>query len=132
MQQSLDSDDADPHAATTKTNVALGLLRICPNEPILVINHSDIDAEDSSFQFVVGTHRRRLFKPIILRNAPYREWVELGVVREGLFALLYSSSPSAEINELVHGHANLKEKSIRFASSPTKHRVYAHVIAPRM
>ncbi len=132
VHKPLDSDDADPHAATTKTSVALGLLRICPNEPILVINHSDTDAEDSPFQFVVGTHRRGVFKPTILRNAPYHEWVELGVVREGLFALLYSSSPSAEINELARGHANLKEKSIRFSSSPTGHRVYAHVIAPNV
>ena len=132
VHQPLDSNDENLHSATTKTSVALGLLRICPNEPILVINHSDTDAEDSPFQFVVGTHRRGVFKPTILRNAPYHEWVELGVVREGLFALLYSSSPSAEINELARGHANLKEKSIRFSSSPTGHRVYAHVIAPNV
>lgn len=130
VHQPLDSDDTNPHAATTKTSVALGLLRICPNEPILVINHSDSDAEDSPFQFVVGTLRNRVFKPAILRNAAYHEWVEVGLVREGLFALLYSSSPSAEITELPRGHADLKEKSIRFARSPTGHRVYARVIAP--
>lgn len=130
VHQPLDSDDTNPHAATTKTSVALGLLRICPNEPILVINHSDSDAEDSPFQFVVGTHRRGVFKPAVLRNAAYHEWMEVGLVREGLFALLYSSSPSAEISELPRGHADLKEKSIRFARSPTGHRVYARVIAP--
>lgn len=130
VHQPLDSDDKNPHAATTKTSVALGLLRICPNEPILVINHSDSDAEDSPFQFVVGTLRNRVFKPAILRNAAYHEWVEVGLVREGLFALLYSSSPSAEISELPRGHADLKEKSIRFARSPTGHRVYARVISP--
>lgn len=130
VHQPLDSDDTDPHAATTKTSVALGLLRICPNEPILVINHSDSDAEDSPFQFVVGTHRRGVFKPAVLRNAAYHEWVEVGLVREGLFALLYSSSPSAEISELPRGHADLKEKSIKFALSPTGHRVYARVISP--
>ena len=132
VHQPLDSDDDDLHAATTKTSVALGLLRICPNEPILVINHSESHAEDSPFQFVVGTHRRGVFQPAILRNAAYHDWVELGLVREGLFALLYSSSPAAEIMDLPRGHQDLKERQIRFAHSPTGHRVYGRVVSPNM
>jgi hypothetical protein len=132
VHQPLDSDDDNPHAATTKTSVALGLLRICPNEPILVINHSESHAEDSPFQFVVGTHRRGVFQPAILRNAAYHDWVELGLVREGLFALLYSSSPSAEMMDLPRGHQDLKERQIRFAHSPTGHRVYGRVVSPNM
>lgn len=132
VHQPLDSDDGNPHAATTKTSVALGLLRICPNEPILVINHSESHAEDSPFQFVVGTHRRGVFQPAILRNAAYHDWVELGLVREGLFALLYSSSPSAEMMDLPRGHQDLKERQIRFAHSPTGHRVYGRVVSPNM
>lgn len=130
IHEPLYGNDEDLHAATIKTSVALGLLRICPKEPILVINHSETDAEDSPFQFVVGTHRRGVFKPAVMRNAAYHEWIELGVVREGLFSMLYSSSPSAEMSELPRGHQDLKERTIRFASSPTGHRVYARITTP--
>lgn len=124
------ADDKDPYKPTAKTGVALGLLRLCPGESLKVINHAQNEAEESPFQFFVGTVKRGFFDASIKRGVNYHQWYELGIVREGVFALLYSSAPRAQTGTMQRGDIELVEKKLPVAGALTGHKVFARAISP--
>jgi hypothetical protein len=126
----LQPDAKDFYKPTAKTGVALGLLRLCPGERLMVINHAKSEMEDSPFQWFVGTHKRNVFVPKLLRGAPYQQWVELGVILENTFYLPYSSAPRASLNTIQRGDTELHERKLGFAGNTSGHRVYACAVGP--
>ena len=127
----LDADPENPYAATAKTGVALGLLRLCPGETLKVVNHATLANTDSPFQYFVGAFRRDQFQTAIQRGQNYDEWVELGRPLNGVFVMGYTTSSKAAIeNSLKRGETVLSEQSIRLSGNTQGHKVFAKVVSP--
>lgn len=126
----LQADDNNPYAPTTKTGVALGLLRVSPGETLKVINHAQENNNDSPFQYFVGTHRRDIFSAALKRGDSYGKWTELGPIRAGVFPLLYTTQSQA-LNGIKRGTNGLVEKNIEFSGSDAQgKKVFAKIISP--
>ena len=126
----LDADPSNPYAATAKTGVALGLLRLCPGETLKVVNHATLANTDSPFQYFVGTFRRDQFQTAIQRGQNYDEWVELGRPLNGVFVMGYTTSSKAALeNSLKRGEIVLSERSIRLSGHTQGQKVFAKVIS---
>lgn len=131
IHEPLNADPEDPYAATAKTGVALGLLRLCKGETLKVVNHAQQNNADSPFQFFVGTHRRNIFNAAIQRGQTYQEWMELGAIRQGVFPLLYTSSPQAAIAaSMKRGDKGLLEQNLEFSGDTAGCKVFAQVVSP--
>lgn len=127
----LDADPSNPYAATAKTGVALGLLRLCPGETLKVVNRATLANTDSPFQYFVGAFRRDQFQMAIQRGQNYDEWVELGRPLNGVFVMGYTTSSKAAIeNSLKRGEIVLSERSIRLSGHTQGQKVFAKVISP--
>ena len=126
----LQTDADNPYAPTTKTGVALGLLRVSPGETLKVINHAQVNNTDSPFQYFVGTHRRNIFSATLKRGDIYEEWQEIGAIRGGIFPLLYTTQPQA-LNGIERGTNGLIEQSIEFSGSDVQgKKVFAKITNP--
>lgn len=126
----LQADESNPYAPTTKTGVALGLLRVSPGETLKVVNHAHKLNSDSPFQYYVGTHRRNIFSVGLKRGDTYGEWAELGAIRGGIFPLLYTTQPQA-LNSIERGTNGLVEQNIEFSGSDIQgKKVFAKIITP--
>ena len=126
----LQTDEESPFKPTTKTGVALGLLRVSPGETLKVINHAQQNNVDSPFQFFVGTHRRGMFSASIKRGDTYEKWQELGAIRAGVFPLLYTSQSQA-LNGIERGTNGLKEYDIEFSGSDIQgKKVFGRIMTP--
>jgi hypothetical protein len=126
----LQADESNPYSPTTKTGVALGLLRVSPGETLKVINHDHKLNSDSPFQYYVGTHRRNIFSVGLKRGDTYGEWAELGAIRGGVFPLLYTTQPQA-LNSIERGTNGLIEQNIEFSGSDVQgKKVFAKIITP--
>lgn len=130
IHKPLRSDPNDPFKPNTKTGVALGLLKMTPGEVLKVVNHDLTETTESLFQYYVGTHRRGVFKVGIHRGEEYDQWVELGRVRQGVFPLLYTTSPQA-LNNMERGSSGLVEREIEFKGDiPKGAKVFGRIIGP--
>lgn len=126
----LEADDNNPYTPTTKTGVALGLLRVSPGETLKVINHAKQDNHDSPFQFYIGTHRRGLFTAVIKIGDDYEQWQELGAIRAGVFPLLYTTQSQALLG-IERGTFGLVEHDIEFSGGEVKgKKVFARIMTP--
>ena len=126
----LQTDEKNLFKPTTKTGVALGLLRVSPGETLKVINHAQQNNVDSPFQFFVGTHRRGMFSASIKRGDTYEKWQELGAIRAGVFPLLYTSQSQA-LNGIERGTNGLKEHDIEFSGSDIQgKKVFGRIMTP--
>lgn len=128
----LPMDEAHPHAPTTKTGVALGLLRLAPGEGALLKNrlHTANDGQ-APFAWFAGRLRRGRFEPVIAPNMAYGEWRELGPLQQGVFSMYVSSSPRAH-NGLSEGDAELKKHRLDFPAAPAGSRFFARAIKPHL
>ncbi len=130
IHEPLQADENNPYTPTTKTGVALGLLRVSPGETLLVINHAQQQNNDSPFQYFVGTHRRNIFSAALKRGDAYDQWQEIGAIRSGMFPLLYTTQPQA-LNGIQRGTNGLIEKNIEFSGSDIQgKKVFAKIISP--
>ncbi|WP_217488962.1 hypothetical protein, partial [Acinetobacter bereziniae] len=126
----LEADENNPYTPTTKTGVALGLLRVSPGETLKVINHAKLDSHDSPFQFYIGTHRRGLFTAVIKIGDGYEQWQELGAIRAGVFPLLYTTQSQALLG-IERGTFGLVEHDIEFSGGDVKgKKVFARIMTP--
>ncbi|AUX85694.1 hypothetical protein C3F34_06190 [Acinetobacter sp. ACNIH2] len=126
----LQTDETNPFKPTTKTGVALGLLRVSPGETLKVINHAQQNNVDSPFQFFVGTHRRGMFTASIKRGDAYEKWQELGPIRAGVFPLLYTTQSQA-LSGIERGTNGLKEQDIEFSGSDIQgKKVFGRIMSP--
>lgn len=118
-------DEKNPHAPTTKTGVALGLLRLAPGENTLLVNHIARKHDgEAPFAWFVGRLRQGYFAPVLSPGAEYGAWEELGPLQQGVFNVYVTVSPRAN-NEmgLAEGDAELKKYRFDFPAAPTKGRV---------
>ena len=128
----LPMDDTKPHAPTSKTGVALGLLRLVPGEGTLMTSHLHAANDGQApFAWFVGRLRRGRFDPIILPNMPYGVWRELGALQQGVFNMYASLSPRAH-NGLAEGDPELRKNRLDFPAAPTGSRVYARAVKPHL
>lgn len=125
-------DEGHPHAPTTKTGVALGLLRLVPGENTLLKNHLHIANDGQApFAWFAGRLRRGRFEPALAPNVPYGEWRELGPLQQGVFSMYVSASPRAHTG-LSEGDAELKKHRLDFPAAPQGARVYVRAVKPHM
>ncbi|MFZ4626038.1 MAG: hypothetical protein ACOYNF_17610 [Rhodoferax sp.] len=127
----LPPDETDVYRPTGKTGVALGLLRLCPGSPTLVIHHAERNlAGDAPFLHYVGRIRLGQFHVCLPQGAPYQKWLELGPVRERVFVLVHSQQRRAHLGEMKEGDIGLQQKRIDLAGNCTGLRVYGRAVSP--
>lgn len=123
------NDPSSPYSPNTKTGVALGLLELVPGSATAIVNHSASQkGGEAPFNFYVGTVKRRLFVPGVLRHARFGEWQELGVIREGYFNLVYTQSSLATSGQMGEGDMELEYKQLDVPSEPGS-RLFARAVA---
>ena len=126
----LPMDDDHPHAPTTKTGVALGLLRLVPGANTLLHNHVHERHEGQApFAWFVGRMRRGRFEPVLSPDTLYGQWLELGPLQQGVFNLFASASPRAR-NGLPEGDVELRKHRQEFAAAAPGARLFARASAP--
>ncbi len=123
----LPMDDDHPYRPTAKTGVALGLLRLCPGEPIRVIHH-DQAAAAPVLRYFVGKIVRQKFVPVLQRGDTGTDWVEVGALRDGVFYLVYTSSPLAVTGDMPHSDPDLTTIALRFSGLGVGYRVFVRLV----
>ena len=128
----LAADESDVYRPTGKTGVALGLLRLCPGSPTLVINHAERNVMgDAPFLHYLGRIRLGKFHVCLPQGAPYQQWVELGPVRERVFVLVHSQEPRALLGDMKEGDIGLQQKRLDLAGNTNGLRVYGRAVSPQ-
>lgn len=126
----LPMDEAHPHAPTSKTGVALGLLRLVPGENTLLLNHlHEVNDGQAPFAWFAGRMRRGRFEPVIAPSVKYGEWHALGPLQQGVFNMYVSSSPRAHTG-LMEGDIELKKSRLDFPAAPDGALVFARAVKP--
>lgn len=127
----LPMDDAQPHAPTAKTGVALGLLRLVPGENTLLKNHLHMANEgEAPFAWYAGRIRRGQFEPGLAPSATYGEWRELGPLQQGVFNLYITNSPRA--HALKDGDTELRKHRLDFPAAAQDARLFARAAKPHL
>lgn len=130
VHKPLPIDDNAPHKPTTKTGVALGLLRLAPGKNTLLIDHVYTRHDGQApFAWFIGRLRRDRFQPLISPGANYGEWHELGPLQQGVFNLYASTSPRAS-SGLAVGDPELKMQRHDFPAASSGALLFARATAP--
>ena len=125
-------NEAKPHAPTTKTGVALGLLSLVPGENTLLLNHVHTRHDGQApFDWFVGRLYRQTFDPSLVPGAPYGAWHELGPLQQGVFNLFVTNSRRAHTG-LQEGHPELKKHRLDFPAAPANARLFARAVGPHL
>ncbi len=123
------NNPSSPYSPNTKTGVALGLLELCPGSATAIVNHSASQkGGEAPFNFFVGAIKRRRFQPGVLKHARFGEWLELGIIREGYFSLVYTQSPLATSGQMSEDDLELEHKQLDMPSSPGS-KAFARAVA---
>lgn len=129
----IDKDPKNHFKPNAKTAVALGLLEFRPGSPVRVINRNhQATGGEAIFNFYVGRIRRRKFTPLIKRGAIFGEWVELGIIRDRVFDLVYSHSPQSNTGEMPETHPELNYKHLNLAGRCDGQKLFAMVVGPNL
>ena len=128
----LPMDEAKPHAPTTKTGVALGLLSLVPGENTLLLNHVHARHDGQApFDWFIGRLYRKTFDPSLVPGATYGAWHELGPLQQGVFNLFVTNSRRAHTG-LPEGHPELKKHRLDFPAAPANARLFARAVGPHL
>ncbi len=123
-------DENNPHAPTSKTGVALGLLQLVPGENTLTICHLDHQNDgEAPFSWSVGKLRRGVFQPLLSPGAQYGVWKELGPLQQGVFNLFSSNSPRAQ-NQMEQGDPELRKQRLDFPSTSQDEILFIRATGP--
>lgn len=126
----LPMDESNPHAPTTKTGVALGLLRLVPGENTLLLDHVNRRHDGQApFTWFVGRLRRSQFVAVLESGANYGEWREIDMLKEGVVNLYVTASPRVH-RGLPEGDPELKKHRLDFPAASPAARLYARPIGP--
>ncbi len=130
VHQPLPMNTDNPHAPTTKTGVALGLLRLVPGKNTLLVDHLRQRHDGQApFAWFAGRLRRGRFDPTLAPGAAYQHWHELGPLQQGVFNLYASSSPRSH-HGLPEGDPELKMFRLDFPAAPFGARLFARATTP--
>lgn len=125
-------DNANIHAPTAKTGVALGLLRLAPGRKVKIINHVRAEhGDEAPFRFFLGRLRRSLFQPALTPDTRYGQWHELGPIAQGIFDLRYTMSPRAR-QEMRDGDPELYSSPMRWPEARDGDRLWVRAVAPNV
>lgn len=126
----LPMDDKKPHAPTSKTGVALGLLKLTPGRGVLIKNENQ-ERHDGQAQFgwFVGRILRNQFKPFLTPDIDYQEWMDLGVIHGGVFNLYATKSPRA-LQGLADGSPELAFHSLSLPDAMAGARLFVRANSP--
>ncbi|MBB1488625.1 hypothetical protein [Oceanospirillum sediminis] len=131
LHHPLNMSSEQPDKVTAKTGVALGLLDLVPGNPVKIVNHArEKSAGEAPFKYYIGRIRRGHFHPQLKRNASYQTWQEIGVVLNGRFDLVYTTSPLAHDGTLESSSDELNFIPLELAQFVDKQRLFARAIAP--
>lgn len=131
IYEPLNTDPNNHYAATAKTGVALGLLKVAGGEGLKVVNHASHANTDSPFQFFIGGFRRGVLHASIHRGQTYNEWIELGRPLNGVFIMGYTQRPNASISGTINrGETGVYEKKLNLSGNTTNQHIFARVISP--
>jgi len=124
-------DEANPHAPTAKTGVALGLLALSPGEHVKLIDHVRSRHDDEApFRYSVGrVGRDHTFTPLLNPKTPYGQWVKIGKLQQGVFKLLFTASPRAR-SGIALGDPELRTTPIDFPTARDGDYLFARAVAP--
>lgn len=124
-------DDNAPYKPTCKTAVALGLLILRPGSSTHVINHMLNRANgDAPFRFHVGTIKAEKFNVIMPQGSPYSKWHQLGIIREGLFELYFSTSAQALTNNIDVSDVSVYTNILEFSGDTMLHKAFIRAVSP--
>ncbi|MGL5040161.1 MAG: hypothetical protein ACRC6D_08625 [Aeromonas sp.] len=123
-------DEANHHAPTAKTGVALGLLRLCPGEGVKLIDRvRSAHHDEAPFRYYVGSVRRRQFDAKLTPTDNQEGWTLLGVMPQTVFKLCYSQSPRAR-GAMDAGDPELLTHRVDFPTAQPGSKVFVRAIAP--
>jgi hypothetical protein len=127
----LPMDSADVYRPTAKTGVALGLLRLCPGGTVKVVQRAlQQDTGQAPFGHFVGRVQRREFVPVLKQGVQYGQWHDMGPVREGVYYLCHTNSPSALTGKMLEVDPSLRKVRLDLAGHAPGMRLFAQVINP--
>lgn len=130
VHQPLPMDMENPHAPTTKTGVALGLLRLVPGKNTLLLDHvQQRHGGQAPFAWFVGRLRRGRFDPALSPSTNYGHWHDLGPLQQGVFNLYASTSPRSH-QGLAEGDPELRMHRLDFPAAMPGARLFARAVAP--
>ncbi|MFW9605147.1 MAG: hypothetical protein ACMV0I_01040, partial [Pseudomonas sp.] len=125
----LPMDNANPHAPTAKTGVALGLLGLVPGRGALLVDHLQQRHDGQApFGWFVGRMRRGQFEPKLSPNAAYGQWHEVGPLQHGIFTLFTTTSPRAHLG-IPDGDPELTMLRHTFHGAPIGAKLFARATA---
>lgn len=127
----LPMDEKHHHAPTAKTGVALGLLALCPGEHVKLIDHvRSRHADEAPFRYFVGREGRdRKLDPRLTPESPYQQWVAIGKLQQGVFKLVFTTSPRARAG-LPLGDPELRIARIDFPAAQAGDQLFARPTGP--
>ena len=98
---------------------------------LVVQNHAQKKSSgEAPFAFYVGRIRRGRFQPELKRHTIYRQWQQIGLVRDGRFDLAYTSSPLANDGGVEASSDELTFIPLELAQLADKQRLFARAVAP--
>lgn len=124
-----EADQVDPYKPSCKTAVALGALDLVRGSEMLQVDRLQEQSNgDAPFKFFCGSLRQGVLYPVFVPGSPYMEWHEMGVVRGGVFTLVWSASPRAR-SDMRKGDAELQLREVEFANSEAGYRCFGRIIS---
>ena len=123
-------NEQNPHAPTSKTGVALGLLKLTPGWGVLMKNEArDSHAGQAPFGWYAGRLYRGSFAPELEPDTDYGQWHSLGVINGGVFNLYVTKSPRAKLG-LADGSPELKLTQLSVPDAPPRAKLFVRATTP--
>lgn len=123
-------NEQNPHAPTSKTGVALGLLKLTPGWGVLMKNEArDSQAGQAPFGWYAGRLYRGSFAPELEPDTDYGQWHSLGVINGGVFNLYVTKSPRAKLG-LADGSPELKLTQLSVPDAPPRAKLFVRATTP--
>lgn len=126
----LPMNERNPHSPTSKTGVAIGLLKLAPGSRVLIKNSEQAQQTgEAPFGWYVGKIYRGNFKPELELISNYQEWTSLGVITGGVFNLYATKSPRTLLG-LAEGSSELKFVPLALPDALPRAKLFVRAVAP--
>ncbi|GGB53034.1 hypothetical protein GCM10011502_27760 [Oceanisphaera marina] len=126
----LPMNERNPHSPTSKTGVAIGLLKLAPGSRVLIKNSEQAQQTgEAPFGWYVGKIYRGNFKPELELSSNYQEWTSLGVITSGVFNLYATKSPRTLLG-LAEGSSELKFVPLSLLDAMPRAKLFVRAVAP--
>lgn len=121
---------SDPYRPTTKTGVALGLLKLGHGSVVKAINRAEKTGSDEApFAHYLGPVRRGKLHLVLKHGDAYNVWKEFGRTRARMLWLYHTTSPHALSGNMAESDPQLHRKTIEFSGDCDAEKVYVRPIS---